>query len=89
MSARFVAEPSSGLVRSFDVVDRKNGNVVAYCNDARWAEMIADGLNIIVDKVAPWSPGAAHSPVVDGEVIEFQDQNQKAIGWHDEPLSSL
>jgi hypothetical protein len=83
VSARFFA---AGLA----VYDRKTeGTVCVGCRSRAWAEMIADGLNIIVDQVAPWSPGAAHSPVVDGEVIEFQDQNQKAIGWHDEPLSSL
>jgi hypothetical protein len=64
MTARFWAE---GL----GVYDRKDGVVV--CVDARtheWAEMIADGLNMIVEQVAPWSPSVAHSPVVDGEVVD-------------------
>lgn len=67
MSARFWAE---GL----GVYDRKDGVVV--CVDARtheWARMIADGLNWVVDQVTPWDPSAAHSPVVDGEIVAFVD----------------
>jgi hypothetical protein len=82
MSARFFA---AGL----GVYDRKHGSTVCFgCRSSSWAKMIADGLNMIVDQVAPWSPGAAHVDILDGEVIE-DNSEQKAIGWHDEPLSSL
>jgi hypothetical protein len=82
MSARFFAV---GL----GVYDRKKGVTVCVdCPSSAWAEMIADGLNMIVDQVTPWSPGAAHVDILDGEVIDDSSE-QKAIGWHDEPLSSL
>lgn len=64
MTARFFA---SGLY----VYDRKTGGAVCTgCRSAGWAEMIADGLNMVVDQVAPWSPSAAHVDVLDGEVVE-------------------
>jgi hypothetical protein len=82
MSARFFAV---GL----QVYDRKHGVTVCFgCRSHSWAEMIADGLNMIVDQVTPWAPGAAHVDILDGEVID-DGSEQKAIGWHDEPLSSL
>ncbi len=81
MSARFVTNGAG-------VVDRQLGEIVATARSDRYAEMIADGLNMIVDQVTPWSPGAAHVDILDGEVID-NDSEQKAIGWHDEPLSSL
>lgn len=88
MTARFHAQEGRALT-PHSVVDRKTSDTVAYCNDARWAEMIADGLNMIVDQVTPWSPSSAYVDVLDGEVVDDHGEEQKAIGWHDEPLSSL
>ncbi len=84
MSARFELSAPAG------VRDRKTGVLVAAACNERWALMIADGLNWITDQVTPWSPSSAYADVLDGQVVEvIDDSEQKAIGWHDEPLSSL
>lgn len=56
-------------VKGSGVYDRKDGSICAGCRSAEWAEMIADGLNMVVDQVAPWSPSAAHVDVLDGEIV--------------------
>lgn len=63
MSARFFA-------KGLGVYDRKHGATVCVgVRSTSWAELIADGLNMIVDQVTPWSPSVAHVDILDGEVI--------------------
>jgi len=52
------------------VFDRKTGRTVAETQSPEWAQMIADGLNLIIDKVTPWSPTSAYVDVLDGEVVD-------------------
>lgn len=63
MTARFYVGP--GVL----VFDRRDGSTVAECRTHEWAELIADGLNMIVDQVAPWSPSVTHVDVLDGEIV--------------------
>lgn len=80
MTARFMPEPAKTMTTPHSVVDRKSGNVVAYCNNLQWAKMIADGLNWVVDQVTPWSPSSAYADVlgdqgVRQDVVHEQDAN--------------
>lgn len=68
MSARFYAVGDVVLDRKMTYAGHPTQ--VATADDGRWAQMIADGLNWVIDQVTPWDPSAAHSPVVDGEVID-------------------
>lgn len=63
MSARF--EAGAGVL----VVDRRDGSIVAECRTHEWAEMIADGLNLVIEQVAPWAPGVRCTDVIDGQVV--------------------
>jgi hypothetical protein len=73
MTARFYVGP--GVL----VFDRRNGSTVAECRTHEWAELIADGLNMIVDQVTPWSPSSRYADVLDGEVVE-QPQSRALPG---------
>lgn len=69
MSARFVTNGAG-------VVDRMGDGIVCTARSLRWAELIADGLNMIIDEVTPLVPSVRHVDVLDGEFTEVRIPQQ-------------
>lgn len=64
MSARFYAVGDVVLDRKMTYAGHPTQ--VATADDERWAGIIADGLNMIVEQVAPWATGVRCTDVIDG-----------------------